>query len=90
MPYIEKGCKRLIDPTLDPLIETMKNRTKGGKLRTGEVVYCIYKMLIEIYGLGNFETRSNALKALESSKLEYYRRVLVPYENKKIKENGDV
>lgn len=89
-PYIEKGCRRLIDPDLNPLIVTLKDRTKSGKERNGEVVYCIYKILIELYGLGNFEVRSNALKALESAKLEYYRRIMNPYENEAIKRNGDV
>ncbi len=28
--------------------------------------------------------------ALEGSKLEFYRRIAAPYENKKMKENGDV
>jgi len=28
--------------------------------------------------------------ALEGAKLEFYRRVVVPYEEKKMKENGDV
>jgi len=28
--------------------------------------------------------------ALEACKLEFYRRAVVPYEDKKIKENGDV
>ena len=90
MPYIKKGNRKLIDPDLDPLLVTLKSRTKAGKESTGEVVYCIYKILVEVYGLGDFEVRSNALKVLESAKLEYYRRILVPYENQKIQENSDV
>lgn len=90
IPYIDKGCRKLIDPDLDPLIQTLKHRTKIGKERTGEVVYCIYKILVEVYGLGNFEVRSNALKALDSASKEYYRRIMTPYENEKIKQNGDV
>lgn len=33
---------------------------------------------------------SDVIGALEAAKLEFYRRVVVPYEDKKIKENGDV
>lgn len=33
---------------------------------------------------------NDVLGALEGAKLEFYRRVAVPYENQKIRENGDV
>lgn len=33
---------------------------------------------------------NDVLGALEGAKLEFYRRVVVPYENKKIEQNGDV
>jgi len=90
VPYIDPGSRRQIDPELYPLIDRLKRRTREGKDRNGEVVYVLYKILVEIYGQGNFEIKSNALKALESAKLEYYRRLMVPYENQKIQENGDV
>jgi hypothetical protein len=54
------------------------------------MVYAIYRIIIDIYAYGNFEIKSNALKVLESAKLEYYRKVMGPYENLKIAENGDV
>lgn len=37
-----------------------------------------------------YKTINDIMGAMESAKLEFYRRVAVPYENKKIKENGDV
>ena len=61
-----------------------------GHTNSGHVVYVIYKILKRLYGDGRFETRSDALKILESAKLEYYRRVMAPYEDSKIEENGDV
>lgn len=33
---------------------------------------------------------NDIIGALEACKLEFYRRVVVPYEDKKIQENGDV
>ena len=33
---------------------------------------------------------NDVLGAIEGAKLEFYRRVVVPYEDEKIKENGDV
>lgn len=38
----------------------------------------------------SYEAYNAVLGALESCKLEFYRRVVVEYENKKIAENGDV
>lgn len=38
----------------------------------------------------NYQAINDIVGALESCKLEFYRRVAVPYEDIKIKENGDV
>jgi hypothetical protein len=38
----------------------------------------------------NYQAINDVLGALEGAKLEFYRRVAVPYENEKIHENGDV
>lgn len=90
MPYIKKRNRSTLDKFLDGLIVLLVNTTSNGKKNNGEVVYVIYKLLKQVYGEGNFEVRSNALKALESAKLEYYRRIMAPYEDKKKKENGDI
>ena len=38
----------------------------------------------------NYQALNDAIGALECAKLELYRRVVSPYEDTKIKENGDV
>ena len=38
----------------------------------------------------SYQTINDIVGALDSCKLEFYRRVAVPYEEKKLKENGDV
>lgn len=38
----------------------------------------------------NYQTINDILGALEASKTEFYRRVVIPYETSKIAENGDV
>ncbi|MBU0792125.1 MAG: hypothetical protein KKC55_16885 [Gammaproteobacteria bacterium] len=90
MPYVTDKWKHKYQRCLVHLASRFIEDTMGGKENTGVVVYAVYLLLKRIYGEGNFETRSNALKVLESAKLEYYRRVMVPYEDKKIIENGDV
>lgn len=44
---------------------------------------------IEENGL-SYQTINDVVGALEGAKMEFYRRVAVPYEDKKIEENGDV
>lgn len=38
----------------------------------------------------SYQTINDCLGALEGAKLEFYRRIVVPYEEKKRLENGDV
>ena len=41
--------------------------------------------------MGNsYATINDIIGALEGAKMEFYRRVVAPYEDEKIKENGDV
>lgn len=58
----------------------------------GELNYDITNSIIKYYHDKelNYQTINDILGALEGAKLEFYRRVVVPYEDKKIKENGDV
>lgn len=39
---------------------------------------------------GNYQAVNDIIGALEGAKLEFYRRIAAPYEDTKIKENGDV
>jgi len=90
LPYVTDKWKYKYQRCLVHLASRLIEDTMGGKENTGVVVYVVYLLLKRIYGEGNFEVRSNALKVLESAKLEYYRRVIAPYEDKKIRINGDV
>jgi len=46
--------------------------------------------LAKLYYEKTFTTMSQIIGVLESVKQEFYRRVVAPYEEEKIKENGDV
>lgn len=37
-----------------------------------------------------YQTMNDIIGALEGAKQEFYRRIVIPYEEKKIQENGDV
>lgn len=55
----------------------------------GELNYVITKILRGLYGPGYYNY-NRAIGVLESVKQEYYRRIVVPYEDKKIKETDDI
>ena len=59
---------------------------------SGELNYEITRLIKEYWGFHgpNYQCINDIVGALEGAKLEFYRRVAVPYEEKKIKENGDV
>lgn len=58
----------------------------------GELNFIITHKILEyltLWGI-NYQHINDVIGALEGAKLEFYRRIAAPYENKKIKENGDV
>jgi len=79
MPYLEQGIRESLDQGRKP--------TKGGELN-----YLISKMLndfVAMKGL-SYNTINEAMGAVDSAKLEFYRRVAGPYEDKKAIMNGEV
>lgn len=84
MPYIKQDRRDTLQVTfLDP---TAKIET------VGELNYMLTK-LIQFYAGEkgtSYQTINDIVGALEGAKLEFYRRVASPYEDEKIKENGDV
>ena len=59
---------------------------------SGELNYIITKICLkylEDNGL-RYQTINDIMGSLEGAKAEFYRRVVAPYEDEKIKENGDV
>jgi hypothetical protein len=90
IPYIKKEKRPNFDEAINKLVALLKSSTDSGQHDNGDVVYAIYRIIIDIYSHGNFEIKSNALKVLESAKLEYYRKVMAIYENLKEQENGSI
>lgn len=80
MPYIKKEDREKFAPSV-------------GTINTpGELNYLITQLLIKYQktkGL-SYQTISEITSSVENAKLEFYRRVVAPYEDKKIAENGDV
>lgn len=80
MPYI-KNARR----------EALAAR-RSAPSNPGELNYVITDTVIEYletHGL-SYSTINDIMGALEGAKAEFYRRVAIPYEDDKIKANGDV
>jgi hypothetical protein len=83
MPYIKKENRQDIDDCLNDLEMYIEN--------SGELCYIVYKLMNDLTKVNKcFKTMSSLISEVECAKLEFYRRVVAPYEDKKIEENGDV
>jgi len=81
MPYIKKDARQRLGAV--GAYEPPRN--------AGELNYCLTFMVNDFLGdVPNYQKINEAIGVLECAKLEAYRRVAVPYEKEKIKENGDV
>lgn len=65
----------------------MQNPVTAGELNYMFTVFAT--RYLAIHGL-KYETLNAIVGAFESAKAEFQRRVVAPYEDKKIQENGDV
>lgn len=84
MPYIKHDKRTVLDPHLEQLAREVTTE--------GELNYCIYKLsclLIDKMG-ESYDNYSMCSSAMEHAKLEWYRKRVAPYEDKKIAENGDI
>lgn len=78
MPYIQKGLRRTA--ALDPNT-------------AGELNYAITSLVLDYvdgHGGPSYSLYNEIIGALEAAKLEFYRRAVAPYEDIKMRENGDV
>lgn len=86
MPYINTD-RRCHYSELDETIDGYDIKSAG------ELNYLITLLCINYLAsnaLNSYDNYNAVIGALESAKLEFYRRKVVDYEQKKIKENGDV
>jgi hypothetical protein len=84
MPYIKPTDR----PNLDDIISTLDIF----ELDVGDINYLVTKLLkeyISIHG-ENYENYNSLVGVLECIKQEFYRRQIAPYEDIKIRQNGDV
>jgi hypothetical protein len=87
VPYIRQEDRPRYDNTVNTLITLLKERPVESV--DGDINYVFTRIIKEVYPLRYFHI-NRAIGVLECIKQEFYRRVAAPYEDIKIKENGDV
>ena len=89
MPYIKKDRREDIHVNAGKISEIIMMHSIRS---TGELNFAITTLVKDYIGLKgmSYSTINEAIGVLECAKLELYRRLAAPYEDKKIEENGDV
>ena len=83
MPYITKSNRKTIDECIDTYYPFIKP--------DGRLNYFLAKLFLKFRRQGmSYKTAKEFIGELEMAKIEIYRRWIVPYENDKQYENGDV
>lgn len=82
MPYVTQEARKNFELALTHLEPEY----------AGELNYCITRLCSAYLGRseGGYRALNEIIGVLECAKMELYRRVVVPYEDKKLIENGDV
>ena len=86
MPYIRAEERERIDGAIEPLSAALRDMDAGAQN------YVITRLLLSwVRARGvSYSNLADAIKILETAKLEFYRRALAAYEDRKLREHGDV
>jgi len=83
VPYIEQDLRKAYN--VEPLADC-------SPMSAGDLQYCVAKLIGNMLRVRTmrYQVLNDVIGALEGAKLEFYRTVVVPYENGKMADNGAV
>lgn len=86
MPYVTQERRRQLDPLVDFIA------LKDADLSAGDLNYLITRLAITMMESKrrDYATANDIHGALDCAGKEFYRRVVAPYEDRKVALNGDV
>lgn len=89
MPYVTQSSRYYIT---EPSRRSEKVVNVREIKNAGDLQYAIAYMIKDFVSRKdlNYQTCNDIMGALAGAQMEFYRRTVAPYEDKKIKENGDV
>lgn len=93
MPYIKQDYRNQLDPAITNLIKTLKDSAVSASEKSdpepGFVAYCLYRIMTEMT-YKSYDEMCKMVGTVDLTIKEFHRRVIVPYEEIKLVENGDV
>ena len=94
MPYIDQESRKSYDKLICKLVNKISKTCNGPTEAAGVLNYCVSQLCLQVYSnvVGKLKYWHIALICgiLTNVKDEFYRRKAVPYENIKIRDNGDL
>ena len=94
MPYINESARLELDSCIDNMVECL---THGNDVSNeefivllGEINYAFSRVISQTMCKPSYSKIAMITGVLENIKQEFYRRVAEPYENIKIRSNGDI
>lgn len=91
MPYIKNEDKEKLNTLIQSACDNIEDLGRYCE-NSGELNYTITKIIQGYFKArgGRYQQINDIVGALESAKAEFQRRIVGPYEDLKIMENGDV
>ena len=96
MPYIDEQERVELDSQIDNMIlairnnKTNLNNPHDFSNYLGRINYCFSRIIYGVMRDVSYRNIAMVTGVLENIKQEYYRRVAEPYEDIKIRQNGDI
>ena len=96
MPYIDEQERVELDNQIDNMIlairnnKTNLNNPHDFSNYLGRINYCFSRIIYGVMRDVSYRNIAMVTGVLENIKQEYYRRIAEPYEDIKIRQNGDI
>lgn len=96
MPYINEEERLELDENIEKMIKCISetkvhlNNPQDFSNFLGRINYCFSRIIMGVMKNVSYKNIAMATGVLENIKQEFYGRIAVPYENQKIKQNGDI
>lgn len=88
MPYISRDDRENLDPVVEAAISVLDKKTFENSL--GDLNYLFSRIIARHMRKVSYGKIAMVTGVLENIKQEFYRREASPYEDMKIKANGDI
>lgn len=94
MPYIPEIDRKKYDERIDSIGYTLNSLEDNDKI-SGELNYLLFRLASFLCdpkcgGTHNYARMAVIRSAMNEAQVEFHRRIMTPYEDEKIKINGDV